>query len=150
MRKMCDIIKELREVQRHGDKSEQTIAKRMLNGLYGEQHNKEETKRITLLQYLKTFDCSYNGVYICIKEKWRGIPCLLDLGHFNVVKTGELYLTETLIKDDDITLAPAELYDLYIYNAERNPMTMTHNITLTSTWYIDTDSIKGEANGNND
>lgn len=147
--KMCDIIKELRAVQKYGDKSEQTMAKRMLNNLYGEQIKKEVT-RITLLQYLNTFDCSYNGVYICIKDIWRGIPCLLDLGHFNLVKDNTLFSSAKLVKDDDITFAPSELYDLYIYNAERNPMTMTHNITLTSQWYIDTDSVKGETHGNND
>lgn len=39
MMKMCAIIKELRAIERYGDKTEQTIAKRMLNCLYGEQHN---------------------------------------------------------------------------------------------------------------
>ena len=131
MMKMCDIIKELRAIQRYGDKSEQTIAKRMLNGLYGEQQDNEEIGRITLLQYLRSFNCKYNGVYLQIKEDWHGIQCIVDLGHFNVVKDSNLFTREILVKDDDKTYAPAELYELYIEKAERNPISMSNTITLT-------------------
>lgn len=148
-RKMCDIIKEIRSVASYGDKSDKTIAKRMLNGLYGESTFIEEIERITLLQYLKTFDCGYNGVYLTLKENWYGIPCSVDLGHFNVVKDTTIFSSATLVKDDDITFAPQELYNLYIDKAERNPVSMCYHIVLTDKYYFDTDSIKGEANGNN-
>ena len=150
MMKMCDILKELRAVQRYGDKSEQTMANRMLNGLYGEQQNKVEIERITLLQYLMTINCKYNGVYLQVKQSWYGIPSLVDLGHFNIVKTNTLFESVALVKDDDITCAPVEIYNLYIEKAERNPISMSNTITLTYNRHFDNDRVKGESNGNND
>ena len=147
MMKMCDIIKELRALQRYGDKSEQNIAKRMLNGLYGEKVYNEEVERITLLQYLKTVVC--DRVSLKMKENWCGMSCLVDLGQFNVIKDDTLFAIIALVKEDG-TFAPQELYNLYINKFERNPMAITYYIELTSKPYFDTDIIKGETNGNND
>lgn len=148
--KMCDIIKELRALQRCGDKSEQTMAKRMLNNLYEENKDIKEVERITLLQYLMTFNCKYNGVYLKIKEHWNGVSCIVDLGHFNVVKTVTIFPTEALVKDDGVTYAPVELYNLYIDTAERKNITACYDITLTYKASFDNDRVKGETNGNND
>ena len=129
-RKMCDIIKEIRSVASYGDKSDKTIAKRMLNGLYGEKTYPEEMERITLLQYLKTVDCSYSRLNLKIRENWYGMSCLVDLGQFNVVKDDTLFASIALVKHDE-TFAPQELYNLYINKFDREPTTMSYYIELT-------------------
>ena len=134
--KMCDIIKELRALQRCGDKSEQTIAKRMLNNLYGEHKYNGEIERITLLQFLKTFECSINAVDLKIKEHWCSMPCLVDLGHFNVIKDTSLFSSTTLVNEDGVTFAPPELYNLYINKVERNPRTMRYCVELTYKYFL--------------
>ena len=145
MMRIGDIIKELRVLQRYGDKSEQDMAKRMLNGLYGEQNYNKDNKRITLLQYLKTVDCS--RVSLKIKENWCGVPCVVDLGTFNVIKDDTLFASIALVNEAE-KFAPQELYNLYIYKFEKNPIAITFNVELTNNPYFDTDSIKGETNGN--
>lgn len=149
MRKMCDIIKVLRTIERCGDKSERTIAKRMLNGLYGEQECKGEIERITLWQFLKTINNKYISLHLSVNQTYHGIPCIADLGHFNIVNDKDIFATIVLVKDDN-TFAPEELYWEYIEKIERNPVTMRVDILLTDKYYFDADNVNGGQNGSND